>query len=116
MPEKKTNKLASKNEKKCQRLLDTYRKQEILDGTGISYYIETVIMISVRISIILNRRITELHTLLNLYVSKCFCPYAEKYWLFYFFILREWTRSAKAGSMIIGRILFFLSEKQQLSE
>ena len=92
------------------------RKQEILDGTGISYYIETVIMISVRISIILNRRITELHTLLNLYVSKCFCPYAEKYWLFYFLILREWTRSAKAGSMIIGRILFFLSEKQQLSE
>ena len=61
------------------------RKQEILDGTGISYYIETVIMISVRISIILNRRITELHTLLNLYVSK-FLPLCRNAGFFYFFI------------------------------
>ena len=63
-------------------------KQEImaLDGTGVSYYIETVIVISVRISIILNRRMAGLHTLLNLYVSK-FLLFCGKYWLFLF--LRE---------------------------
>lgn len=37
-------------------LQPNHSEQEImvLDGTGISYYIETVVMISVRISIILN--------------------------------------------------------------
>lgn len=82
-------------------------KQEImaLDGTGVSYYIETVIVISVRISIILNRRMAGLHTLLSLYVSK-FLLFCGKYWLFFIFE-REWTRSAQADSIGIGRILFF---------
>ena len=62
-------------------------KQEImaLDGTGVSYYIETVIVISVRISIILNRCMSGLHTLLSLYVSK-FLPLCRNAGFFYFFI------------------------------